>query len=280
MNIPQPCYISASRRTDIPRFFADQFFAARKTGAIIYAGPYGGSYTVSLRAQDVLGYVFWSKDYGPFIAHPDFTGLIKNNNAVFHFTINDCPQLEPQVAALRDRIQTLERLCDLVGPQRVIWRYDPFCKFIGTDGQVLTNEDGFYRVAPQVAKVGVHRCVFSFMSLYNKTRRRQVEFAAFTEEEQRRICKSISAAAQDFKIDLFNCCNPEVLGFGLGIKQAHCVDEELLAATDRFGVHPKSKLKLTPTRAGCGCYQSRDIGAYNPACKHGCLYCYAHPEIK
>jgi hypothetical protein len=28
----------------------------------------------------------------------------------------------------------------------------------------------------------------------------------------------------------------------------------------------------------CGCFESRDIGSYNPACRHGRLYCYANPR--
>ncbi len=30
-----------------------------------------------------------------------------------------------------------------------------------------------------------------------------------------------------------------------------------------------------PTREGCGCFASVDIGAYD-TCPHGCIYCYAN----
>ncbi len=30
-----------------------------------------------------------------------------------------------------------------------------------------------------------------------------------------------------------------------------------------------------PTREGCGCTESTDIGAYD-SCPHGCIYCYAN----
>jgi hypothetical protein len=101
---PHPIYISASRRTDIPRFFTNDFFTAWQKGEVSYNGGYGRSYTVSLRPEDVLGYIFWSKDFSPLINHPLFGELIRLNNAVFHFTINDCLDLEPRVAPLKERI--------------------------------------------------------------------------------------------------------------------------------------------------------------------------------
>jgi hypothetical protein len=277
MSAEKSQYISASRRTDLPRFHTQGFFSAWRAGFITYVGPYGGSFTVSLKKEGVAGYVFWSKDYSDFIAHPDFPELIKTNNAVFHYTINDCPRLEPRLASLESRIETLHRLAELAGPQRIIWRYDPFCKFIAPDGKTMTNEEGFYRVLPLVVRAGVTQCVFSFMSLYGKTQKRPVEFLAFGEQEKIALCRSIADAAAEYKVSLANCCNREVLAYGMPISQAHCVDDELLRETDRFGVH--KKLTSKPTREACGCFESRDIGSYSPACGHGCLYCYANPKI-
>ena len=91
MPSPKPFYLSASRRTDIPRFFVKDFFSAWEKGSITYDGGYGRTHTVSLKPQDVLGYIFWSKDFSPFIRHPLFRRLLDKNNAVFHYTINDCP---------------------------------------------------------------------------------------------------------------------------------------------------------------------------------------------
>ena len=34
------------------------------------------------------------------------------------------------------------------------------------------------------------------------------------------------------------------------------------------------KVKLQGNRKECGCFASRDIGAYD-TCPHGCVYCYA-----
>jgi hypothetical protein len=39
-------------------------------------------------------------------------------------------------------------------------------------------------------------------------------------------------------------------------------------------------LRLAPTRDGCGCCESVDLGAYD-TCGFGCAYCYAtqHPDL-
>jgi hypothetical protein len=271
----RPQYISASRRTDLPRFFHREFFAAWEQGSVTYEGGYGRSYTVSLKTEDVLGYIFISKDYGPFLAEPRFRRLLADSNAIFHFTLNDCPELEPRVAPLAERLATFARLCELAGPDRVLWRFDPICKYARPGGQVQSNEAAFFRLLPILAREGIARCYFSFMTLYPKLKSRPARFFAFTTEEKQRIALEMEVAARQAGIALYACCNPEVAALAPGIPQARCVDEELLAATDRFGRHrPLARLA---TRPGCGCFHCRDIGSYRQRCPHGCLYCYANP---
>ncbi|MBD3343633.1 MAG: DUF1848 family protein [Chitinivibrionales bacterium] len=271
-----PQYISASRRNDLPRFFFRDFFSALEKGEISYDGGYGKSYTVSLKPEHVLGYIFWSKNFGYFIEHPSFNDLLKHNNVIFHFTINDTPILESNIPPLHKRLEILKRLVDSVGPERVLWRYDPVCKYRDSSGKIRTNETPFYSIIKQVAKTGISRCYFSFMTLYKKVHSRGIVFEQFTSSEKENIAHIMLQAAAGEGMNLYNCCNEDILNLVPGIKQAHCVDNELLKSTDRFGVHKAPKKK--PTRNGCGCYQSRDIGSYRPACAHGCLYCYANPQ--
>ncbi len=275
MPVMNPSYISASRRTDIPRFFLDEFFSAWQAGSISYNAGYGRTYTVSLRRQDVLGYIFWSKDFSRLIGHPLFGELLAANNAIFHYTINDCPDLEPNVAPLVERLESLYRLCDLVGSSRVLWRFDPICKYRKKDGSIVTNFSAFYAIVSHVEKAGVKRCYFSFMNRYAKLKRRDVLFEDFDEQERASLGRELLNATAQAGMQLYNCCNREVLRLVPGIRPAHCIDEEFLRETDRFGVHPK--LLLKPTREGCGCYESRDIGSYLRKCLHRCTYCYANP---
>lgn len=272
-----PQYISASRRNDLPRFHAQEFFAAWRAGAITYNGGYGRSYTVSLRPEDVMGYLFWSKDFGPLLSHPDLPRLLERNNAVFHFTINHMPALEPNLPPLRRRLDTLARLCRMVGPERVLWRFDPICRYTDGAGAAVTTDGAFYEIMPRIADTGVTRCYFSFVTDYNKLRARPVDFLPILTSERLSIARAMREAAGEEGITLHNCCNTDIHGAVPGIEIAHCIDERLLARTDRFGVH--RPLRKNPTRKGCGCYASRDIGSYDPPCPHGCLYCYANPAL-
>ena len=60
-----------------------------------------------------------------------------------------------------------------------------------------------------------------------------------------------------------------------GILPASCIDKERL---ERLLGRRLSLKPAAGQRAGCGCFQSVDVGAYN-TCGNGCLYCYAtrHP---
>jgi hypothetical protein len=272
----RPQYISASRRTDLPRFFHREFFAAWEQGSVTYDGGYGRSYTVSLKTEDVLGYIFISKDYSPFLAEPRFPRLLAENNAILHFTLNDCPELEPRVAPLSARLALFSRLCELVGPERVLWRFDPVCKYAMPGGPTQSNEAAFFRLLPLLAREGIDRCYFSFMTLYPKLKSRRARFLAFTGEEKQSIALRMQAAARQHGLTLHACCNPELAALAPAIPQSRCVDDALLAATDRFGRH--RPLRRQATRPGCGCYQCRDIGSYRQRCPHGCLYCYANPK--
>ena len=80
----------------------------------------------------------------------------------------------------------------------------------------------------------------------------------------------IRETADRYGITLYSCCD-EALAAG-GVRQAQCVDGELLY--ELFPHRPK-QTKINPTRKGCRCVISRDIGAYD-TCPHGCIYCYAN----
>jgi hypothetical protein len=268
-------YISASRRCDLPRFRTETFFNAWRKGEITYDGGYGRSYTISLSAEEVRGYIFWSKDFSAFIEHDDFPKLFRENNAVFHFTLNDCADLEPAVPPVDERFETIARLCDLVGPERVLWRFDPVVAYVGAKGDRVVTDNAFFRLLPRIARMGVTRCFFSFMSDYSKLRKRPARFFDIEAEERVAIAGRMLSAAESEGVRLHNCCNPEVPVLLHGIEAAHCVDDTLLRETDRFGKH--HTLESKPTREGCGCFASRDVGSSDPPCPHGCLYCYANP---
>ena len=85
--------ISVSRRTDIPAFYGDWFMNRLKEGFVGYINPFGGQkYIVSLKPEDVICFVFWSKNYEPFI---EKLKIIEDMDYKFYFnyTITGLPNI-------------------------------------------------------------------------------------------------------------------------------------------------------------------------------------------
>ena len=65
-----PEIISASRRTDIPAFHAKWFANRVRAGFCEWRHPYTGRVArVSLRPDDVIAIVFWTRNPGPLMRY-------------------------------------------------------------------------------------------------------------------------------------------------------------------------------------------------------------------
>jgi hypothetical protein len=62
--------ISVSRRTDVPAFYGAWFMRRMAEGLAGWENSFGGQryHLVSLRREDVHAFVFWSKNFRPFLA--------------------------------------------------------------------------------------------------------------------------------------------------------------------------------------------------------------------
>ena len=92
--------ISASRRTDLPRYFGRWFANRRREGYAEYQTAFGVAGRVSLKRADVLGYLFWTRNAQPF--QPELHALLQEGVPVaFQFTLNGYgPDLEPNAPPL------------------------------------------------------------------------------------------------------------------------------------------------------------------------------------
>jgi hypothetical protein len=90
-------------------------------------------------------------------------------------------------------------------------------------------------------------------------------------EQKREYARRLAGIANKFNIRLQACCN--ALLVCEEIDKAHCIDMNRLASL--WGIPLEGPEPYTPTRKGCGCTRSLDIGAYD-TCLSGCLYCYAN----
>jgi len=274
--------ISASRRTDIPAFFGDWFYQRVQQGFVDVPNPFSKNiYRVSLKTEGMSAIVFWSKDYRPFLSVLEKIDAIYRNCFLFHFTINAYRGrakllFEPNAPDFPDAFQTAKYLSDRYGMETVLWRFDPIIfSGISSPEERLNT---FRQLAEGLEGI-VSRCYTSFVDLYGKVQRRferlskvhSVNFIKPTIGEQVEFVQKISAIAENHGIKIFTCCEDDVAR-APDVSKGHCIDAELLQR-----LYPDRQFtdEIKPTRKGCGCFASKDIGSYN-TCRHHCVYCYAN----
>lgn len=265
--------ISASRRTDIPAFYPDWFIRRLKAGAVFVKNPYGGQiYEVSLRREDVHSIVFWSKNYAPLISR---LGEVEKTtgNLYFHFTITGLPkEIERNTPPVEEAVSDFIYLAERHSPSRMVWRFDPVC--ITDKLPFAFHEEMFERIAERL-EGNCTRCCISFVKKYTKV---LVNFRSRSDhvlvdvpgDLQRSHAARLSGIAAGHGIGLYECSNDHLLS--PSVRKASCINgEELSGLFDDYDLSSPA----APSRNGCACTKSRDIGAYD-TCPHGCLYCYAN----
>jgi hypothetical protein len=266
--------VSASYRSDIPALYGSWFLNRLAAGHALVANPYGGApYRVSLAADDVDGFVFWTRNAAPF--RPGFAAVAARGLPfMVQYTVTGYPRaLEPAVPEAARGIAELRQLRDRYGPRVAVWRYDPILvtSLTGTAWHV----ENFGAIAGAL-RGATDEVVVSFAQFYAKTHGNVAAAArlhGFTWrdpeiEEKRALLAELTeiAATQGMRLTL--CTQPDLASHAL--PAARCVDAERLS--DIAGRPLRAREK--GNRPGCLCAESRDIGAYD-SCTQGCVYCYA-----
>lgn len=267
--------ISASRRTDIPTYYSKWFFNRIKEGYALVRNPMNAHQIskISLSPDVVDGIVFWTKNPIPML---DKLDLLKDYMYYFQFTLNAYGQdVEAGVPSKNNIIvPSFQKLSDLIGPDRVIWRYDPIFlnETYTAEYHIRYFEELAKRLSPYTKK-----CTISFLDFYRNTEKNiaGLSIQKFTPEVQESLAKNLSEIAHSYGLKMDTCAE----GIDLqkyGIEHARCIDDHL------FGKLLNCPLKVGKDknqRLECGCIESLDIGAYN-TCRNGCRYCYANYSTK
>lgn len=267
--------LSVSRRTDIPAFYTRWFMNRIQAGFCHWLNPYGGQvYRVSLRPEDCLAIAFWTRNPKPLLPHLRFLRQ-EGYHFYMHFTINGYPpEIEENNVPLDRAIEVFRRAADEVGPEFLFWRYDPLLLSERTPPDYHVKQ--FDHISRELEGY-THRCYFSFVDFYGKTRRnldrvsRQhgLVFEEPEQEERRLMAQAIQEMAARRAITLYSCCDDSIVGEG--IQKAHCIDLDVI---HRLRPELRAHLPASPTREDCGCVKTTDIGSYD-TCTFGCTYCYA-----
>lgn len=268
--------ISASRRTDIPAFYAEWMVQRLREGYCTVPNPCNRNQVsvVSLRPEDVDVIVFWTRNPRPLMCHLDELDS-REYRYYFQYSILGYPReidykSPPTVTAIR----TFCELSDRLGPNRVIWRYDPIL-FTGLTPPAFHREN-FQRLAESL-RDRTRRSVVSIVDMYRKTETRMKSLAGTPAAVQpcdpiefEQLMRELAQLARANGMDIVSCAEETDLR-PFGIRPGKCVDDELIAEAFELDVLAK---KDPTQRRTCGCVVSRDIGMYE-SCLYGCQYCYA-----
>lgn len=266
--------ISASYKTDIPAFYGDWFMARLEAGFCRMVNPYGGQiYEVALDRARVDGFVFWTKNLAPFLAH---LAQVQSRGfpSVVQYSINGYPRLlEHSVSEVERSVAHMHDLAATLGPRAAVWRYDPV--LITSLTPPRWHVENFARLAAAL-RGSTDEAVVSFTHIYRKTRRNLAAAVAQHgfqwrdpgREEKRALVGTLAAIAADCGMTLTLCTQPEIAGNN--IAPARCIDAGRLSDVAGEVIQAQQH----GNRPGCACSRSRDIGAYD-SCPHGCVYCYA-----
>lgn len=267
--------ISASRRTDIPTYYSDWFFNRIKAGYVYVRNPLNAHQIrkISLSPEVVDGIVFWTKNPAPMLPKLD---TLKDYMYYFQFTLNSYgANVERNIPSKKNAvIPTFQKLSDLIGPDRVIWRYDPI--FLNETYTIDYHTYYFEELAKRLSPY-TKKCTISFLDFYRNTKNNiaSLSLSEFSAEQQKQLAKNISEIAHSYDL-IVDTCAEQIELQKYGIEHARCIDDRLL---ERLLECPLNVKKDKNQRLECGCIESVDIGAYNTCC-NGCRYCYANYSEK
>lgn len=265
--------ISASRRTDIPAFFSDWFFKRIEEKYACVRNPMNIHQVskINLSPDVVDCIVFWSKNPKPML---NKLNNLKDYMYYFQFTLNAYENdLEEHLPSLEDRITTFKKLSDIIGKQRVIWRYDPI--IINNKYTIDWHIKKYSRIAKELSSY-TEKCTISFIDLYNKISK-NIEGLNIHElcvEDKMTLAKALSSIAHSYGL-LIDTCAEDIDLSDFDIAHARCIDDRLIAKLLGCSINVE---KDKSQRLECGCVASIDLGLYN-TCPNGCTYCYANHNL-
>ena len=269
--------ISASRRTDIPAFYTDWFLRRIAEQYCTVVNPFNPRQVarVSLAPADVDAIVFWTKNARPLIPHLDRLNRL-GYRYYFQVTVNGYGErFEPYVPPLEECIKTFCELAAQIGPDKVIWRYDPIV--VSNKTAVEYHKERFAYIMERL-RPATRRVVVSFVDDYRKAASQFRQLAREGVEvrltpgpdEVAELAGFIGRNAVAHGLEAVSCAETFDLQ-PFGIKRGKCIDDVLLEKL--FGIRVGSA-KDRSQRPECGCIAAKDIGVYG-TCRHGCRYCYA-----
>jgi hypothetical protein len=198
---------------------------------------------------------------------------LKDYMYYFQYTItpygND---VEPNIPSKTGAIlPTFKQLSELVGPDRIVWRYDPI--MVSQRYPMSYHLHAFEKIAAELHSF-TKKVTISFIDVdYKgvKSNIKELALLPFPVEDQIQLSSKLAEIAHGYGLAIDTCAEAIDLSH-IGIEHARCIDDRLFSKLLCCQLKAEKDKNQRPE---CGCIASIDIGVYN-SCSNGCLYCYAN----
>jgi len=293
--------VSASRRTDIPAFYAEWLMNRVRAGFCHWVHPYNGCvYTISLAPPECAGIVFWTRYPLPLLPH---LPVIADRGLAAYYMVTITgypPAIEPAAPGFEKAVGAFTSLAERASAETVTWRYDPIVISEATPPDY--HLDRFAAIAARLAGYA-RRCVYSWLipqpRVHWPRRHAPRELAG---PERHAFLRSLAQCATSYGIQLSSCCSDDGRAVP-EIQTAGCIDIDALRrcsgrptldpiSASQFGKALRgtqrsacgtgialvkcglTALRPPPVLGPCRCAASVDIGS-DDTCLFGCRYCMA-----
>lgn len=264
--------INTGARTDTVNYYSDWLLNRFNEGFCYVKNPMFPNHITryDLNPKIVDCIIFCSKNYEPIL--PRFNEIFDKFNIFCYYTITAYEEdIEPRVPTLDKRIETLIKLSNLVGKNKVAWRFDPLMLTTKYTKEFLFKK--FEYVASKISK-HIAFAEFSFIEMYKHIENRIDGIKVLTEQDKDDLAAGLAKIAKKFNIKLQTCEKAKNYA-EYGIGTSACITPKILEMAN-----PNIEFKnitCKGLRQGCGCMPQRDIGEYN-TCLNMCAYCYANKD--
>jgi hypothetical protein len=247
---------SFSRWTDVPIDKSDFFkeLLARRE-MLAFHPEQLEPYRWSLRPDDTLGLIFWTKDPTNVIMErlPE-----RGYNVKLHVTVTGWEEVEPKAPKLQEAANKLAMAYSLLGSDSVTWRFSPIPML--PQGEVLRR---FQLILARTSDYDVKRVYASFLQdndLMPETR---------SDTDRLNLLTQMGEVAQQYGVRVLLCNEDKLL---VDHSDLHPnVGSGVCAPPEDFALPKRDK----PPSEGCGCVLMVDPFGVNESCSVGCSYCYA-----
>jgi len=284
--------LTASRRTDMPAFYASELIKGLKEGRFHPQTMMQPMWELRFEPHDIHSVGLWSQDFSQWIERRHKI-MDLGYKFWYRFTIlPDDPVCKPKAPSVEEQLKQLETLANTDGSDCVFLFIDPIIKYkhIGEKHWKYNFSDASVdRIVKRAHQLGIQSITISLLDYYKHVEQRGLEKGILfgflnpndhsDQEEILEIVQRIKNITHAYQVTLKSCCET-YLHTKKVTKQGSCINGNHLNTLFGPGasVQPDAGQRK---RFGCGCTQAVDIGRYTERgewshhCGHECPQCYA-----